>query len=459
MTVIDSARTRFLWGFLLLALSSGCSPGDKATEPTEGSAAPAAESSQEFAVAPQPARKTTQNAVWEQSSATAASSKRPAEDDSATGRSLVPTHRQAAIIRVNGDEATSTTLHTFCLDAAGNLLAGVTTDVGQIRKLDPEGNLLETWPLEVTPEAIAVGPDGVLYVAGSGKLLKLDAQGAVLLEADAPHAGEARANKEKIREQMREQLEQNRQSMAEILTRYQQQIDQLTAKAEEDRTEAEQQRLRSLQSVVERIQPARDEQAENETLDRMIQSKLAASSISVTSSDVFVATRALEGYGFDVWRVDDQFENGKKIVTGLRGCCGQMDVQANDAGVYVAENARHRVCHYDRDGQLVTQWGSRTRTGVEGFGSCCNPMNLAFNSDQDVYTAESTTGRIKRYSANGDLLGLVGQVEIVPGCKKVSIAVSPDSSRIYMLDITRTHIVMMQSIADDLQMAAVDPLR
>jgi len=31
----------------------------------------------------------------------------------------------------------------------------------------------------------------------------------------------------------------------------------------------------------------------------------------------------------------------------------------------------------------------------------------------------------------------------VPGCKKVSIAVSPQGDQVYMLDITRGHIVVM----------------
>ena len=53
-------------------------------------------------------------------------------------------------------------------------------------------------------------------------------------------------------------------------------------------------------------------------------------------------------------------------------------------------------------------------------------------------------GRIKRYSVDGELLDLVGKVELVPGCKKVSIAVGPSGDRVYMLDITRNHIVMME---------------
>jgi hypothetical protein len=42
-------------------------------------------------------------------------------------------------------------------------------------------------------------------------------------------------------------------------------------------------------------------------------------------------------------------------------------------------------------------------------------------------------------------LGLVGSVDIVPGCKNVAIAVSQDGGRVYMLDITRSHIVVMSA--------------
>jgi len=295
--------------------------------------------------------------------------------DRGEGETFEVTHRQANIIQVTDDHGASVPLHTFCLDAQGNILAGIGQGPGQIRKLDPMGNPVATWPLDIRPEAVTVGPDAAVYVAGSGKLLKLDSQGTVLLQAVAPQAA-ASTN-----------ARQNQQ-----------------------------------------------------------QAKLMASSISAAGGDVFLATRAEQGYGFEIWRLDEQFKNSKKIVSGLRGCCGQMDVQASENGVYVAENARHRVCHYDREGTLVNQWGGRARTGVVGFGGCCNPMNLAFGTQHDVYTAESTTGRIKRYSPDGQLLDLVGSVDIVPGCKKVSIAVSPDGGRVYMLDITRTHIVMMEAV-------------
>ena len=123
---------------------------------------------------------------------------------------------------------------------------------------------------------------------------------------------------------------------------------------------------------------------------------------------MFLATRAAVGYGFEVWKMDADFADGKQIISGLSGCCGQMDVKANANGLFVAENSKHRVCRYDHDGKLICNWGHGARKGLEGFGSCCNPMNVAFGPGDVVYTAEDNTGRIKRYSPEGELLGLVG---------------------------------------------------
>jgi sugar lactone lactonase YvrE len=177
---------------------------------------------------------------------------------------------------------------------------------------------------------------------------------------------------------------------------------------------------------------------------KSIEYKMQASSISATEDEVFLATHAAAGHGFEVWKMDVDFAGGEQIISGLSGCCGQMDVKANENGLFVAENSQHRVCRYDRAGKLICQWGHGARKGLDGFGSCCNPMNVAFGPDDAVYTAEDNTGRIKRYSPDGELLGLVGAVELVPGCKNCSIAVSSDGSRVYMLDITRGHIVRME---------------
>jgi hypothetical protein len=172
--------------------------------------------------------------------------------------------------------------------------------------------------------------------------------------------------------------------------------------------------------------------------------KRAVTGIAVTEQDLFVACPSSQGSGYDVWRTDHDFQNPRKIVTRLRGCCGQMDIQAADGKLYVAENARTRVVAYDRDGNELGAWGKGDRTGVVGFGSCCNPMNIRFGPGGEVYTSEASVGRVKRFSPDGEFLGLIGNVTIVPGCKHVPIAISADGDHVYLLDITRTHIVVLQ---------------
>ena len=76
-------------------------------------------------------------------------------------------------------------------------------------------------------------------------------------------------------------------------------------------------------------------------------------------------------------------------------------------------------------------------------------LALAFGDDGSVYTAEDTTGRIKRYSPDGTLLSVVGAAKVVPGCKKVAIGVSHGGDRVYMLDITRNHVAVLDRVLPD----------
>ena len=159
---------------------------------------------------------------------------------------------------------------------------------------------------------------------------------------------------------------------------------------------------------------------------------------------MFLCCAAVEGYGYDIYRLNHDLAGAVKIVAGLRGCCGQMDIQALDGDVYAAENSRGRVVRFDRDGEEVASWGKRDRKSVEGFGSCCNPMNVRLMPDGTVYTSEASLGRIKRFSPDGEFLGLVGTADIVPGCKHVALGVSPDGESVFLLDITRSQITVLK---------------
>jgi hypothetical protein len=403
------------------------------------------------------------------------------------------THRQTTIIQANVEGQPQTSVTSFCLTPDDRILAGCAGESGEIRVFDKEGKFVETWSIPVKPDALYARADGTIFLAGEGQVVQLSKTGRILLQKEAPHAAELNANPDKLREQIVAQAKQRSDTMArqtkqfdDMIARSDKEIASLkeqlaalplaTDEADEGadgdaaaqskpagaRAKARKQQLERRIAMHEQrktqYEAVKAQWAEiakqnppaeltEEQIDAQVKASLAAtmkvSSISATDDEVYLATRMAVGYGFQIWKTDDQLENAKSIVTELRGCCGQMDVKANANGVYVAENSRHRVCRYDREGTLITAWGEGARSGLEGFGSCCNPMNVAFGPDDVVYTAEDNTGRIKRYSPDGKLLSWVGNVDLVPGCKNCSIAVNHDGSQVYMLDITRNHIVRM----------------
>jgi hypothetical protein len=296
-----------------------------------------------------------------------------------------------------------------------------------------------------------------------GRLQRYTSEGKLVHEGEAPHIAAMKTQKAELRKEVVSRLNNhaNLFNPEQLLAQYETMLADLEKRKKTEALNAsEEQILKVLPQYITQLeeqvaehnkkktddQPQQTGPSEEEIqkeLTQTIQQKSRIASISTDGKNVFVATPATVGWGYSVWKMADDFTSGEEIVKDLRGCCGHMDVQCCENGLYVAENARHRVVCYDNQGQQRVSWGQSDRTGLKGFTSCCNPMNICFNSEGDVYTAESTTGRIKRFDKDGQFLDFVGDVKLVPGCKNVSIAVSPDASRIYMLDITRGHIVVM----------------
>lgn len=409
------------------------------------------------------------------------------------------THAQERLIKVvHGTSREKLT--TFAVDRRGRIIAGVTGDKSLLRVFDSEGNAVAEWPLPVPPEAVNVGPKGDVYVGGAGKLLLLDGEGAVTKICEAPNLASAKdaavAIQKKVKERaqrdsslkQQEQLRTYTKRLADIgkqIAVIDRELKAIADEAstgpdfddeEEERREQEQKTLLKKRATLARLgenvkktiaattggrgkAPGRAAVAETQppSVDQLVAAQARIASISASTKDVFFACSSSTGSGFDVWRTNLDFEQGRKIGESLRGCCGQMDVQANDNGVYVAENTKHRVSCYSRDGKSVLDFGSRERGSDAGFEGCCNPMNVAFGPGRSVYTAEAGSGRVKRFSADGTFMELIGAVDLVPGCKKVSIAVSPKGDRVYMLDITRGHIVVMTSSTTPASAAASSP--
>jgi hypothetical protein len=391
-------------------------------------------------------------------------------------------------------------LTTFAVDRQGRVIAGVSGEKSLLRVFNAEGDQVAEWPLPVPPEAVNVGPKGDVYVGGAGKLLLLDGEGAVTKICEAPNLAGAKdaavAIQKKVKERARQDINAKQQERIRTYTKRLADINKKIAvidrelKAiadeastgpdfdakEEEQREQERRGLLKQRTTLTRLgknlkttiaattgnrgnAPGQGPAAEPQppSIDQLVATQARIASVSASKTDVFFACSSSTGTGFDVWRTDLDFEQGRKIGESLRGCCGQMDVQANDNGVYVAENTKHRVSCYTRDGKSVLDFGSRERGSDASFEGCCNPMNVAFGPGRSVYTAEAGSGRVKRFSADGTFMELIGAVDLVPGCKKVSIAVSPKGDRVYMLDITRGHIVVMASSAAPPNAAASSP--
>ena len=180
-------------------------------------------------------------------------------------------------------------------------------------------------------------------------------------------------------------------------------------------------------------------------------SKGKPSGITATEKDVFVCV----GSGWSlrsrssIVRFDRNLGQPETIAKDLRGCCQRLDIAAKDDMLYVAENTLYRVLRCDRQGKILSKWGNRDRKNIEGFGSCCNPMNICFGPEGELYTAESGLGRIKRYTPDGKFLGLVGYIgverfkragRLAASCSNITVAVNNDGSRIYILDFKKNII-------------------
>lgn len=298
-------------------------------------------------------------------------------------------HEEVEPLAIEFGRLTALRLHTN-----GNLLA-CDAQSQQIKVINPAGELVATVELGFAPEAIDVAADGIIYCGGQGKLAKLDPNGAVLEMVELPKKDGPPQTENK---------------------------DAPAAKTKKPRDRARENRV---------------------------------SGIAVTDRDLFVAYGA--GWSLrslsKLFRFTLDLENPQIIAEDLRGCCQRCDIVARDGVVYVAENARYRVVSFNREGEVLAKWGAKNRKGLEGFGACCNPMNLCFDAEGVLYTAESGLGRVKRYSTDGKLLGQVGYAGttrfsnaggLAASCSNIAIAVTPDGDRVYVMDYKDNRIRVLQ---------------
>lgn len=369
-----------------------------------------------------------------------------------------PTHQLASTIPVNS-EAQGLTLQTMCLDGSGRVLAlvapsrytspgekGQAAANSEIQVFDADGKKQATWKVSFSAQSINAEPTGNVLVAGSGRIARLDASGKTILETDVPHLALLLKDTEKLHQRAKEQLETEQQSYQETLKSFQDQLKELKAKDSAKLNPQDKARLRMLEQNVkmyEQVIASRKARKVEDVVKSLTDRLRIINSVTATEKDIFIACGETKGYGYAIWRMDHDFKNPKQIASGLGGCCGQMDIQARGEDLYVAENTRHRVIHYTREGKQLATFGKRGREGeAECFGGCCNPMNLRIASDGSVYTAESE-GNVKLFSPKGEFVGEVGKAQLAGGCKNVAVAVSSDGNRIYFCDQPGKKIIVL----------------
>ena len=300
-----------------------------------------------------------------------------------------PSCDEVGVIQI-GDSTKPGTLKNFCLNAEGNILACF--GMG-IRVYSPKGELLNTLPLAIKPGTICVAKDGSVFVAGDGKVLKLDATGKVLASAGSPVANEPVV----ITKEVEEMLKQSGRPIQEEMARMKTSLEQRRADV---------------------------------------------TGLAVTAQDVFMAVGAPNDFTYRVYRFDQALENPKLVVEKLRGCCGQMDLQAHDGKLWIPHNARHQVESRDRDGKELAKFGKSGKVKPNDFGGCCEPKCMRVLPNGDILASESGPPTcIKRFSASGKFIEVVVAVANAKGdCVRVTVEVSPDGKRYYLLDTTRDAI-------------------
>ncbi len=379
----------------------------------------------------------------------------PPKSEEADKAEVATTHKQARSINPM-HEGRAIHLHTYCLDETGDLWLCVGTTKGFVQHYSPEGELKKEIPLDFVPTAINTVKGVDIFVAGNGKMARISREGEVKTTANLPNLPDPEEFKKQLIEEAKAEsatvktlIEKNITRIQGTIEKTEKQIQEVTDKGEEvpkslnTRLSLYQRQLKSYEARLEKLGDLKD--VSEADLAQMMAARQRVTALAVTEKDLFVCAT---GNGYEVWRSSHDFQEPKKVLDRLSGCCGQMDIQATGDQLLVAANTKFQVIIHDRDGNPQSSFGKRDREAVDGFGSCCNPMNIRCCSNGDILCAESSIGNIKRFSPAGELVGYIGKAKIGVGCKHVAIAHDETRDRYYMMNVDKGNIAVLVPTAE-----------
>jgi hypothetical protein len=318
-------------------------------------------------------------------------------------------------------------------------LLATDADAKAIKIISPAGEQVGTIEVPFAPEALDIAADGTLYCGGQGQLAKLSADGRVLKVESVPDDVAPGAT------------DQPASEPTKPAPMVKQPLEEVNPPPKAEGAGGESKPAPGAKDATESRKPAPPRRRPKPRPKHI-------SGIAVTEGDVFVAF----GSGWSLrstsklYRFDLELNSPQALAEGLRGCCQRCDIKSRDGIVYLAENSAHRVVLYDREGTVLKKWGERGRDDLKTFGACCNPMNICFDGQGVLYTAESGLGRVKRYTADGEFVDLVGYVGterfwhgsgLAASCSNMAIAVTGDGRRVYVMDYKNNRIRVLDKKA------------
>lgn len=104
-------------------------------------------------------------------------------------------------------------------------------------------------------------------------------------------------------------------------------------------------------------------------------------------------------------------KDASKGAPGIIAPSPHLDVAlAKDGGVWAVNPGRHEFELYAPDGAVKKTWG-KASFAIDGFSGCCNPTDFAILPDGRFVTSEKGIPRVKVYSADGKFEGVVAGFE------------------------------------------------